>query len=283
MADIVNLANSHKLPRGQTSRQSSRELRRNSSKDSIAILRAAMKHTLFVTSPPSGRIVKAYADNVLMLSTFMFAFSALHGGTHDRESLSEADREWSEFCESTNRSIPQICPEPFVPPSEQLALYTMSTYVVLGTGLLIAVISYLAILLSEIDEDTTPHQLLRWWRFYQWPMHLAFVMLIVGIVLYGFTMELTARIIYVNTHQTLAVERHVVHNILLFQSTFFLVGAVIIYMVAAHFFLSRSKKEDIQSILLEELAQNRRSERGVDEKPAASNQHGSGQSVPEQV
>ena len=48
------------------------------SSSGLAEARSRLRHTFFIAVPPSGRVVKSYVDTLTLLSTFMFAFSAIH-------------------------------------------------------------------------------------------------------------------------------------------------------------------------------------------------------------
>ena len=56
---------------------------------------------------------------------------------------------------------------------------------------------------SQIDEEAKPQSLENWWKYYQWPMHAAVGLLTAGTVSYGMTMELTARITFLDVRRHL--------------------------------------------------------------------------------
>jgi len=204
------------------------------------------KHIVFFATPPNGRIIKAYVDTILLLSTFMFAFAAGNVGMIEREDLFAADRDWAGYCTNvtdTQTTIGHSVCDSFILPSVQLATLVTITYVVLGSSVLVSILCYLSILFSEIDEDTRAHTLHLWWRLYQWPMHFAMTLLAVGMVSYGLTMELAARIVFINISEKDRLEGFVWTEIAAFNAVFAVVAFVLAYMGCAHIRTSASRKK----------------------------------------
>ena len=213
------------------------------SSSGLAEARSRLRHTFFIAVPPSGRVVKSYVDTLTLLSTFMFAFSAIHVTAVPRRDLASADASWLQFCTELRNSTLQdglfqsLC-QPFTPPSIQLATYVTITYVVLGGAVLVSAMSYFATIFAEIDEETRPADLVGFWSWYQWPMHLGVVLLAGGFVCYGLTMEMSARIVFIDTHLRAKAEDFVFREVNAFNAVFVVVGLVFVYMIVAHVVLS---------------------------------------------
>lgn len=214
------------------------------SADALESAHTVWGHANFLTTAPSGRLVKAYMDTVMLLATFMFAFAAVHISAIEREDLFDADSQWQNFCSGNVSAADEpiynhLC-VPFSLPSQTLSSYVTITYVVLGSSVLVAIASYLAIILSQIDENTESWKLRRWWKFYQWPMHLSMLLLTVGIVFYGITLEFTARIVFIDLLHASDHAGFVWGEIAAFNLTFLILSITIVYMIVVHcFFTSR--------------------------------------------
>ena len=216
----------------------------------IETLRRKFYDTGFVRSPPAGRVIKSYADTILLLSTFMFAFTVMHVSAVNRHDLDEADDDWMELCDNATRRelVPSVtrslCGDHFVLPSVQLATSFTTSYLLLGSSLLVSIMAYLAMIFSQIDEETKPQSLENWWKYYQWPMHAAVGLLTAGTVSYGMTMELTARITFLDVRMHLDTsEGFVLKELQAIKVLYVVIGAVGAYMMCAHVAIKKKKKK----------------------------------------
>ena len=76
-------------------------------------------------------------------------------------------------------------------------------YSFLGLAVLLAVIAYMIFILNDVEGLGT-ERLSSWWRLFQWYIHLALLMFIVGTVLFGYCNNQVIRILY--------VDPQIVHN-----------------------------------------------------------------------
>ena len=200
---------------------------------------------LFLSTAPNGSVIKAYADMTLKVGILFFAFSAMHIRVSEHTVLTTVDDDWESFCSNSTGAdenlVYQVCGSVYVPPSEQLATHVMLTFGVLGSSVLISLLSYLSIIFSKIDDQTHASKLEQWWRFYQWPMHLGLLLLLAGIIFYGLTMELTARIAFLDlANIDYGDESTAAFEIKATWIMFFMVAIAALYMLAAHIFVAQS-------------------------------------------
>lgn len=154
--------------------------------------------------------VKTYIDTILLLSSLMFAFAASYLTSFTTEDLNLADARWSSWCSNSTianypymdvwcRTFPAQGPWELWrnKPSADLASRIALTYSALGASVLVGVVSYLAYI--YYDPARMPPDVYRhWWLLFQWPMHLAMVLFIVGVFSFSYTNVLLYRIVYID-------------------------------------------------------------------------------------
>ena len=153
-----------------------------------------------------------YLDTVLLLSTFMFAFSTSYLAAFAPSDLTAQDDFWYDICQNqthgSNDRLKFWCGDLKYDldrqsayavwtelPSRQLGLRIIWTYTALGIAVLAGVIAFVGFLFAEPARFKRP-VLKSWWRIFQWPVHATLVCFMGGCFLFMYTNSSLVRVIY---------------------------------------------------------------------------------------
>jgi hypothetical protein len=175
---------------------------------------------------PSADHIKTYMDTILLLTTLMLGFGVNFFSAFMTEDLDAADLRWYGWCRNeTLRALPRIdswcegvvianaslsatteAEDTGLPelgglgawrdrPSFLLGQRSVWAYATLAASLALALAQYMIMLAFRIDEapDTVRA---RWWRFFQWPCHLAFGLFFVGTFFFVWSNAVGVRLVF---------------------------------------------------------------------------------------
>lgn len=177
----------------------------------------------------SVETMKTYLDTVLLLSSLLFAFAANFITNFSYSDILAADERWYNWCIDSNISnAPEMSNANYgyctsfpielalqgkklqamgaweFLPSADLAYRIMWTYSSLGASVLMGTVCYLNYIYWD-PESMTTKRALHWWKWFQWPVHIAMLLFILGVGFFSFTNAIIYRITYPDNNAILGL------------------------------------------------------------------------------
>lgn len=178
----------------------------------------------------SVETMKAYLDTILLISSLLLGFAANFLNNFTYRDIEAADERWYQWCIDSNISnAPEMsnandgyCAKFPIElalqgkkvqamgawqylPSADLAYRIMWTYSALGSSVLVGTVCYLNYIYWDPPSMTTKRAL-NWWKWFQWPVHLAMFLFILGVGFFSFTNAIIYRITYPDNNAVSGVQ-----------------------------------------------------------------------------